>query len=138
MKGSHSCRSDNISYRFPVSVKGIIRIADKILLLKNERDEWELPGGKLEIDETPPKCVEREIFEEVHLKVSADGIIDAWVYTIREDIRVLIVTYHCHVLSGDIAISHEHKEYGWYPLADIQNLNMPEGYKQSILSTTTG
>ena len=33
---------------FPVSVKGVAVQAGKVLLLENERAEWELPGGKLE------------------------------------------------------------------------------------------
>ena len=36
----------------------------KVLLLRNERDEWELPGGKLEVGEDPADCVVREITEE--------------------------------------------------------------------------
>jgi hypothetical protein len=32
---------------FPVSVKGVTVQAGKVLLLENERAEWELPGGKL-------------------------------------------------------------------------------------------
>jgi hypothetical protein len=34
---------------FPVSIKGVVIHANKVLLLKNTRDEWELPGGQLEI-----------------------------------------------------------------------------------------
>ena len=38
---------------FSISVKGVVlNSADKVLLLKNERDEWELPGGRIEIGET--------------------------------------------------------------------------------------
>ncbi|MGW0825926.1 hypothetical protein [Streptomyces sp. NPDC002845] len=34
---------------WPVSVKGAAPDArDRVLLLRNERDEWELPGGRLE------------------------------------------------------------------------------------------
>jgi len=42
----HPVPQDNKAYRFPVSVKGIVYHNDKVVLLKNERDEWELPGGK--------------------------------------------------------------------------------------------
>jgi len=31
--------------RWPVSVKGVILDGDRVVLLRNERDEWELPGG---------------------------------------------------------------------------------------------
>lgn len=47
---------------FLISVKGIIIDNDHIILLKNERNEWELPGGRLEL-ETPEECVIREIMK---------------------------------------------------------------------------
>lgn len=35
---------------WPVSVKGVALDAhERVLLLRNERNEWELPGGRLEI-----------------------------------------------------------------------------------------
>lgn len=34
---------------FPVSIKGVLILDGKALLLKNERDEWDLPGGKIEL-----------------------------------------------------------------------------------------
>jgi hypothetical protein len=49
---------------FPVSVKGVVIRDGRVLLLRNERDEWELPGGKLELGEDPASCVAREITEE--------------------------------------------------------------------------
>jgi 8-oxo-dGTP pyrophosphatase MutT (NUDIX family) len=33
---------------FPVSIKGVLVEAGRVVLLENERDEWELPGGRLE------------------------------------------------------------------------------------------
>ena len=39
--------------RFPVSVKGVLLEADRVVLLLNDRDEWELPGGRLEHGEDP-------------------------------------------------------------------------------------
>jgi hypothetical protein len=38
---------------FPVSVKGVAVQDGKVLLLENERHEWELPGGKLALREEP-------------------------------------------------------------------------------------
>ena len=32
---------------FAVSIKGVVFIDDRVVLLKNEREEWELPGGRL-------------------------------------------------------------------------------------------
>jgi 8-oxo-dGTP pyrophosphatase MutT (NUDIX family) len=41
------------AHAFPVSVKGVAVQGGMVLLLENERNEWELPGGKLELREKP-------------------------------------------------------------------------------------
>jgi 8-oxo-dGTP pyrophosphatase MutT (NUDIX family) len=38
---------------YPVSVKGVAVSDGLVLLLRDERDEWDLPGGKLELGEGP-------------------------------------------------------------------------------------
>ena len=81
---------------FPVSVKGVLVRDGRVLLLKNEREEWEPPGGKLELGEEPQVCVAREITEETGLAVTVGPILDAWQYHIGDGSDVLIVTYGCH------------------------------------------
>jgi 8-oxo-dGTP pyrophosphatase MutT (NUDIX family) len=118
---------------FPVSVKGVVIRDGRVLLLRNERDEWELSGGKLELGEDPAHCVAREITEEVGWTVTTGPILDAWQYHIRDGANVLIVTYGCHT-SGNTApvVSNEHKEVGLFTHGEAAALRMPEGYKKSI------
>ena len=124
---------DNDAYRFPVSVKGVVIRDGAVVLLKNERDEWELPGGKLEPSESPELCVAREIEEELQLAIKPDSLLDSWIYTIVPGMHVLILTYGCSETSeGQAVLSHEHKELRWFPLAEVDSLRMPEGYKASI------
>jgi 8-oxo-dGTP pyrophosphatase MutT (NUDIX family) len=119
---------------YPVSVKGVVVRDDRVLLLKNERDEWELPGGRIELGESPEQCVAREIHEETRWTVVTGPILDTWMYHIavaRKD--VFIVTYGCY--STDAAapvLSHEHKEVGLFTEAEVPGLNMPAGYKRSV------
>ncbi len=120
---------------FPVSVKGVLVRDGRVLLLKNERGEWELPGGKLELGEEPQVCVAREISEETGLAVTTGPILDAWQYHIGEGSDVLIVTYGCHPDgTASPRLSSEHTEIGLFTEAEAADLNMPAGYKQSIRS----
>ena len=124
---------DNNATRFPVSIKGVIVHDGRVVLLKNERQEWELPGGKLELGESPTACLAREIAEELNLTAEIADILDSWVYAIAPGVDVLIVTYGCRVSGlGGMTISHEHKELATFALHDVAGLNMPPGYKASI------
>jgi 8-oxo-dGTP pyrophosphatase MutT (NUDIX family) len=122
------------SQLYPVSVKGVVIRAGLVVLLRNERDEWELPGGKLELSEDPARCAEREIAEETGWKVSAGALIDAWQYHIADGADVLVLTYGCYPATGagELALSHEHREARLFTLAAAADLRMPDGYKRSI------
>lgn len=126
---------DNAAYRFPVSVKGVITDRDdRVLLLRNVRDEWELPGGKLEPGEVPEDCLVREIAEETGWSVVVQRILDSWVYRIHEGVEVLIVTYGCQLMTDrPPQVSHEHKEAGLFAEHEVPGLRMPDGYKRSIV-----
>ena len=126
-------QSGQLTQRFPVSIKGVVFIEEKVVLLQNERDEWELPGGKLELGETPEQCLVREIQEELGLSANVSAILDSWVYHIYDGVDVLIVTYGCvPTLKTKITHSPEHKSLGLFGSEEIASLNMPAGYKASI------
>lgn len=122
--------------RYPVSIKGVVIRDGMALLLKNERDEWELPGGKIEPGESPEECVAREIGEEAQWKVSTGPILDSWIYYIEPaDRHVFIVTYGCYTEADTEPVpSSEHREIGLFERSEVANLPMPEGYRKSIMN----
>ena len=125
--------SDGLAARFPVSVKGVVVRGGRFVLLKNERDEWELPGGKLEPGETIEDCLVREIGEELNLSTRVGRPLNNWVYFVN-GVHVLIITYALQILDerAEMKVSDEHKELRSFPLEEIVGLRMPDGYKQSI------
>lgn len=116
-----------------MSVKGVVFRESRVILLRNERDEWELPGGKLEPDESPEQCCAREIQEELSIAISVDALLDSWVYDIQGRMKVLIVTYGCSLLSEtEVSVSNEHSSVGFFTVAELDGLEMPEGYRASV------
>lgn len=63
-------------YLVPISVKGIVFEGDKVWLRQNERNEWELPGGKMDEGEQPEQTVIREMQEELGLDTEVVDIIN--------------------------------------------------------------
>ena len=87
--------SDVFAHRFPVSVKGICFIDDKVVLLKNERDEWDLPGGKLKKKEDIKSCLVRELEEELSIQVQPQQLLEVITLSMMNTIEVFIVIYTC-------------------------------------------
>ncbi|WP_019122857.1 NUDIX hydrolase [Brevibacillus massiliensis] len=122
-----------MSLQLPISVKGVIIDNERVLLLKNERKEWELPGGRLERGETPETCVIREIREETGIICSVDALLDVWVYKVFAGHEVFVVTYRCRCEDASrFRLSSEHQEYQWLPLSEVEQAYMPQGYKDVI------
>jgi ADP-ribose pyrophosphatase YjhB (NUDIX family) len=118
---------------FPVSIKGVLVEAGRVVLLENERDEWELPGGRLEPGEAPETCLAREFAEELGAAVEAARIIDCWLYEVLPQREVVIITYGVKRRDeGELRISDEHRRVGFFTLHEIEALPIPEGYRRSI------
>ncbi len=128
------------SYQVPISVKGIVFEEDSIWLRKNERDEWELPGGKIDEGEQPTETVVRELREELGFEVEVVKVIYAWMYKIQnsqdESLGVLVLSYLCRLVSktGNFEINGEagKSEFRRFNLDEIEKLNIPEFYKDAI------
>jgi 8-oxo-dGTP pyrophosphatase MutT (NUDIX family) len=118
---------------WPVSIKGVCLVGGKVVLLKNERDEWELPGGRLEAGEDPVPCLQRELEEELGIEAEVGSLLDCWRYPVLPTRAVLIVTFGILPLAErELRLSHEHKELGRFAPTEIGGLNMPDGYRRSI------
>src|SRR5215471_13895628 len=135
-RGSNLSASDSGVRRqmnFPVSIKGVLVEAGRVVLLENERDEWELPGGRLEPGEAPENCLVREFAEELGAAVEVARIIDCWLYEVLPQREVVIITYGVKRRDeSELRISDEHRQFGFFTLHEIEALPIPEGYRRSI------
>ena len=122
-----------------VTTKGIFCYNNKILFVRDHKGKWELPGGRIEFNETPENALKRECEEELGFKnIEIGGIVDAWSFgaTIDNiDYHFILLVYECFTNNTKIKLNNlndEQTEYAWVSLGNIENLNMREGYKNSI------
>jgi 8-oxo-dGTP pyrophosphatase MutT (NUDIX family) len=77
---------------FKVSIKGVLAAPDgRVVLLQNERNEWEFPGGQIEPGESPARCLAREIQEELCLRVEVGELVDTYLFEVTPGRHVFIV-----------------------------------------------
>jgi 8-oxo-dGTP pyrophosphatase MutT (NUDIX family) len=118
---------------FPVSVKGVLVTADsKLVLMLNDRGEWELPGGRIELGESAADCLAREIKEELGVTAKVGEPIDSYLFEVIPGRHVFIVTYLCSLEGAFLPrLSNEHHQVGTFSPEDLP-ANLPSGYARSI------
>lgn len=125
-------KTDELSDKFPISIKVIIVDDNKILCLKNERNEWDLPGGKLNFKENIEECLKREVKEETNLSIKNLKILKPFNLKFN-DVPVFILVYSAEIFcDSSIQVSYEHSEYNFFSKTEIMNLNMPESFKRLV------
>lgn len=119
---------------WPVSIKGVVFRGDGVLLAQNDRDEWELPGGRLEVGETLEQCVRREIREETGLDVVVGPVLHSWVFEAVPGRHVVVIAYGC-LLAGptqEPVASPEHAAVRFVSPGALEGVNLPVGYRAAI------
>ena len=126
--------SDLFSYRIPVSVKGICFINGEIILLKNERGSWDLPGGKLKRNESIDECLIRELEEELSITVEVKELLSLSLTRVMNMINVLVPIYYCTTndKANQLKISQEHFDIGTFSIDALKEIDLPISYLNSI------
>ncbi len=88
-----------------IGVAVITNTEGKILIdrRKNEGDMgglWEFPGGKIEPGETVEECIEREIKEELDIKIAVGDRLTTITHDYK-NFRVTLYVHFCQHLSGN-------------------------------------
>jgi 8-oxo-dGTP diphosphatase len=121
----------------PVSVKGILSDHGRVLLLLNERGEWDLPGGRPDSGEDHRAALKREVREEAALDVEVGVLVDEHLFEVLPGHFVKVVAYGCVLTGTSVATpSYEHLETRWVPIDElgetIAGHRLPAGYLGAI------
>lgn len=121
----------------PLSIKGVLLHDGRVLLLLNERSEWDLPGGRPDTGEDFRATLMREVREETGLAVEVGVPLDEHLFEVLPGRFVRIVAYVCHLVGGsDVVLSEEHRGTSWVGLGElgptIAGHPLPAGYLGAI------
>jgi len=123
---------DSISEMFPVSVKSILIDDQRVLLIKNERDEWDLPGGKIEKNYNVIETLIKEVKEELNITIDNYNILQVQKYLFRKQ-EIIVVTYFSEITNEDpIILSFENIDYQFFSYDKLNELKLTPWAKDSL------
>jgi len=121
----------------------IIRKGDKILICKrgaggNCEFLWEFPGGKQEENESLEECLERELREELGVKIRIKGVFEKTTYKYA-DREIFFTFFNAEIVEGEPE-PEVHEEIRWvspgelseyeFCPADVEIVKKLSGVKQ--------
>ncbi|UUU22178.1 NUDIX hydrolase [Streptomyces sp. DSM 40750] len=119
-----------------VSVAGVVVREDGRLLAIRRADNgtWELPGGILELDETPEAGVAREVLEETGIHIEVDELTGVYKNMTR---GVVALVFRCKLSGGTERTSSESSAVTWLTPDEVSE-RMAEVYAVRLLDALDG
>lgn len=125
-----------------LTVRGVVRQGDKILILKrhpksrNNPHKWELPGGKVDPGEFFDLALVREFKEETNLDVKLESLFevvqDEFISRrTNRPISTVQLMMNLEIIGGELQISDEHDDFKW-----ANNDELKELYNENMLTPT--
>lgn len=98
------------------------------MVLSTQRSEsmslplkWEFPGGKVEAGESKIECLNREIMEELHIKIEIVQPLSPVLFS-YEGKTIRLLPYLANYVSGALFLT-EHKAYKWLKEDELSDLD---------------
>jgi len=121
-----------------VGVGAVIIKEDRIVLIKRGNEpsigKWTIPGGLVELAESPEQAVIREAKEETSLNVDTPKVIDV-VSNVDLDEKgkvkyhYVIVEYLVKVKEGTAQAASDASELRWVKFEDVENYNLTASFR---------
>jgi 8-oxo-dGTP pyrophosphatase MutT (NUDIX family) len=115
----------------------------RILLTRRaDNGQWCLPGGAVESGESVAEACEREVWEETGLRVRVKRLVGVYSHPDQlvvypEGNKAFIVALHFEAerIGGEPGLSDETTDVGYYPLEQIQGMELLGRHRERIVDT---
>ncbi|WP_405944271.1 NUDIX hydrolase [Streptomyces sp. NBC_00932] len=133
---SNSAQEGTSTPLHSVSVAGVVVREDGRLLAIRRADNgtWELPGGVLELNESPEAGVQREVREETGIHVEIDELTGVYKNTTR---GIVALVFRCKPAGGTERTSSESTAVDWLTPDEVSD-RMGEVYAVRLLDALDG
>jgi 8-oxo-dGTP diphosphatase len=121
-----------INHVYGLAVRVILTDQDgKILILKRSTDsktnpgKWELPGGKVNQEESFDHALIREVYEETNLKIALEHVVGASEQNLHI-IRAVHIIMSGKIIEGELNLSSEHEGYAWVTIETLSDYELAD------------
>jgi 8-oxo-dGTP diphosphatase len=121
-----------INHVYGLAVRVLLTDQDgKILILKRSTDsktnpgKWELPGGKVNQDESFDHALIREVYEETNLKITLEHVVGASEQNLHI-IRAVHIIMSGKIIEGELNLSSEHEGYAWVRMETLSDYELAD------------
>ena len=111
--------------QFTIGVFGIIYNEQNQVLLchRQDYDLWNLPGGGMEINESPVECLKRELKEELGVEIRTSKLMG--VYTKPEQTEI-VFSFVCQLGAVEINLNDEADKYAYFSIDQLPSNISPK------------
>jgi len=90
------------------------------------KGKWEFPGGKIEEGESPAKCLQREILEELTLDIRVEIEFYSHTHKYSNKLIVNLLTYTATLIGGNLTLI-DHDQFSWVQVEELEQFDWLEG-----------
>lgn len=112
---------------------------NNVLLVRDPRMEevvWEIPGGRMNVDEEPREAVAREIMEELGVVIEVGEVVHMeQFFHVSEGKRAFVIVYKASLVDSSKLFSLDNaeiSEIAWVSQADLLNYPLFPEYKNAL------
>lgn len=116
-----------------IGVGAVVLKNNKILLVKRKnppaKDQWAIPGGRLQLGETLKEACRREILEETGINIKVGELIYTFEVIDRQPegqvlFHYVILDFLAEYLSGEPVAGDDAIDVGWFSPQDLKKIKV--------------